>query len=345
MLVRLKQGQLYIVHHEADDVLEKPFRDARLAALHQIHRAIMTSPVPLPDTILAVNVLDGPRNDTLSYSRAAFGAATPGSPLVTRAFLMPHFSFWGWPALSFVGSFRQADESITAQQVPFRDKDARPVWRGTKRYNSAQHPQMRTDLLKAAAGQPWADVQELAWDAPGAATNALNISDFCRYKHVVHTEGITYSGRLQFLQLCTSVLLTPPMAWLQHTTHLVKGVYSSDLLGRSRTASSSDKVWPPTPPFSANAVFISPNWSDLQATVAWLEAHPDVAEGIAQRQRDLFWGKGYLSPAAEVCYWRALIRGWARVAQTTGPEWASAPRGVPWEVFAMGYHGLEGKPK
>ncbi len=48
------------------------------------------------------------------------------------------------------------------------------------------------------------------------------MEDFCRYKYVIHTEGVTYSGRLQFLQMCASVLLTPPMAWRQHTTHLVR---------------------------------------------------------------------------------------------------------------------------
>ncbi|CAK7231414.1 hypothetical protein SCUCBS95973_007908 [Sporothrix curviconia] len=347
MLVRLEKGQLYIVHHETDkDIMAPPYRDARLAALHQIHRAVLTSPIPPPDTVLAVNVLDGPRNDTLSYSRAAFGAAAPGSPLVTRAFLMPHFSFWGWPALAFVGSFGLAADAVAAQNTSFETKDPRPVWRGTKRYNSAQYPQMRTDLLKVAGGQPWADVQELAWDAPddrkgeAVATNALRIQDFCKYKYVVHTEGITYSGRLQFLQLCESVLLTPPMAWLQHTTHLVKPVYAQDLLGAAKRAraSSSDRAWSPYPPSEANAVFVAPDWSDLYDTVTWLEAHPDVAQGIALRQRSLFWEQGYLSPAAEACYWRALIQGWATVAQTTDEKWAKVPRGVPWEVFAMGYH-------
>ncbi|CAK7210680.1 hypothetical protein SBRCBS47491_000857 [Sporothrix bragantina] len=352
MLVRLEKGQLYIVHHETDkDIITAPYRDARLATLHQIHRAILTSPVPLPDTVLAVNVLDGPRNDTLSYSRAAFGAATPGSPLVTRAFLMPHFSFWGWPALPFVGSFQKAVEAVSTQHMPFSKKDARPVWRGTKRYNSAQHPKMREDLLAVAGGQRWADVQELAWgegdgqtknDQKVVATNALRIQDFCKYKYVVHTEGITYSGRLQFLQLCASVLLTPPMAWLQHTTHLVKPVYASDLLGvrttEKETTSPAGKKWPRYSPSEANAVFVAPDWSDLYDAVTWLEAHLDVAEGIAQRQRSLFWEQqGYLSPAAEVCYWRALIQGWAKVAKVIDERWSKAPRGVPWEEFAMGY--------
>jgi hypothetical protein len=40
-------------------------------------------------------------------------------------------------------------------------------------------------------------------------------------------------------------------------------------------------------PFSANIVFIPPDWSDLEAIVAWLRAHPEIAEGIAERQREV----------------------------------------------------------
>ncbi|KAL1895921.1 hypothetical protein Sste5346_005020 [Sporothrix stenoceras] len=356
--VRLQNGRLYIVHHEGKGTLDKGFVDARMAALHQLHRAVLTAPSTdplLPDTVLAINVLDGPANDTLSYSRPAYAASTPGSLPVTRAFLMPHFSFWGWPALPFVGSFSKAAEAVAAleRQLPFSQKDPRPVWRGTKRYNSAQHPQMRTDLLKVAGTASWADVQELVWEDRGAdrensdpvAVNALRIEDFCRYKYVLHTEGITYSGRLQFLQMCNSVLLTPPMAWLQHTSHLVKPLFSSYLLpdngGKSPSWMPSDGVqsaWPVHYTANeANAVFVAPDWSDLQATVAWLERHPDVAQGIARRQQALFVDGGYFSPAAETCYWRALVRGWSTVAQTVGPAWVGEPRGVPWEVFAMGY--------
>ncbi len=81
---------------------------------------------------------------------------------------------------------------------------------------------------------------------------------------------------------------------------------------------------------------MAPDWSDLGDTVKWLEANPRVAEGIANRQRDLFVGGGYLSPAAEACYWRALIRGWSAVAQTDGEGW-EAQDGVRWELFSMGY--------
>jgi hypothetical protein len=89
-------------------------------------------------------------------------------------------------------------------------------------------------------------------------------------------------------------------------------------------------------PEEANAVFVSPDWTDNERTVAWLEKNPDVADGIARRQRDLFVGEGYLSPAAEVCYWRALIRGWNEVVEYEIDEWKHREM-VSWELFALGH--------
>ena len=80
--------------------------------------------------------------------------------------------------------------------------------------------------------------------------------------------------------------------------------------------------------------FVAPDWSDLEDTVLWLEQNPRAAQGIARRQRDLFAGGGYFSPAAEVCYWRALVRGWHKVAKFDEKEWEGR-EGVPYETFVV----------
>ncbi|KAH8163731.1 hypothetical protein CIB48_g4527 [Xylaria polymorpha] len=84
----------------------------------------------------------------------------------------------------------------------------------------------------------------------------------------------------------------------------------------------------------ANIVFVAPDWSDLEATVAWLEAHPGIASGIARRQRALFHGGGYLSPAAEACYWRGLIRGWSEVVRVDDGAFDDLEE-VTWEEFSL----------
>lgn len=331
---------------------------AQTATLHQLHRAIVTSPTPLPDTIITINVNDQPFGSAFSYTRPAFRSPSGSSqgPALTRAFLMPHFSFWAWP-LPSIGSMSRAAAAvdIIESQIPFSHKDRRLAWRGTLGWNSVHYPGLREDLLRTTHQADWADVQalhgygleathgdSLSEKENSTANNALMIEDFCRYKYVLYTEGITYSGRLQFLQTCASVLISPPIAWLQHSTHLVRPTLSSDLHLSPKSkgwklSQGANEAWPMHyPPDEANAIFVSPDWSDLEQTVAWLEANPNVAEGIATRQRQLFVGKGYLSPAAEICYWRALVRGWSEVVQFEIDEWEGREM-LPWELFSLGH--------
>ncbi|KAI0104725.1 glycosyl transferase family 90-domain-containing protein [Nemania sp. FL0031] len=404
---RVKDGQLYIIHAEDKNTLSPELLQARQAALHQIHRALITSPTRLPNTIFSLNIRDQPYGAAWSYSRPAFAAPASAMPPITRTFLMPHFSFWSWP-LPFIGSIARAAGAIAGieEALPFARKDPRVVWRGSPRFNGVHYPTLRQDLLRETAGAKWADVQAIEsyeMDAKGnrhdegegeseewfrqaegmrkekgaerhnekgletaegperevqngqaasldpngngnenGNTTTLMIEDFCRYKYVLYTDGVTYSGRLPFLQMCNSVLLTPPIAWQQATTHLVQPLFSHDLsLGdglHSWTPSPGVRnAWPTHHgPGDANAVFVAPDWSDLRDTVAWLERHPEVAEGIARRQRDLFVGKGYLSPAMETCYWRALLRGWSSVVKVEGEGWEDEP-GVSWETFSVDY--------
>ena len=289
-----------------------------------------------------------------SYSRPAYAAPSANNPPIYRAFLMPHFAFWAWP-LPFVGSLYKIADAIDAieQSLPFSQKNGHPVWRGTRNYNSVYNPQLRDKLLEKTSEAPWADVRELQWSNTGVgseekklAINSLKIEDFCRYKYLLYTEGITYSGRFHFLQMCKSVILTPPIVWMQHTTHLVRPLFSSDL-NLSDGKYSTGKTWQPSEgenrawpkhyqPEEANIVFVSPDWSDLENTIKWLEAHAGIAEKIANRQRELWVNRGYLSPAAETCYWRELIRGWSRVVQIEDEAWEEQEE-MSWEMFSMKY--------
>jgi hypothetical protein len=46
-------------------------------------------------------------------------------------------------------------------------------------------------------------------------------------------------------------------------------------------------------------------------------------------------GRGYLSPAAESCYWRALISGWGKVARTVSDEKWNEGEEIRWETFTL----------
>ncbi|KAK3349241.1 hypothetical protein B0T25DRAFT_481745 [Lasiosphaeria hispida] len=328
---RIKDNQLYILHSEKN--LPPELLDSQTATLHQLHRALLTSPSPLPNTTLALSITDHPMGASVAYSRPAYALPNANHPPITRAFLMPHFSFWAWPS-PLIGSMARAAAAVEAIEagMGFAEKDPRVVWRGTVGYRA----KLREELVRVAGGRAWADVE-------GMEGGGMAVEGFCRYKYVIYTEGVTYSGRLQFLQMCRSVLIAPPFAWLQHTTHLVRPVFAVDLGVGGRVPVEDGGVkeaWPTRyAPEEANAVFVSSDWSDLEATIRWLEEHPEVAEGIATRQRELFVGGGYFSPAAETCYWRALIRGWSSVvteAPLAGDEQQAVGKETRWEEFALG---------
>lgn len=299
----------------------------------------------MPDTIFTLNFQDQPFGTAWAYSRHAdpkFGSKDANA----RSFLMPHFSFWAWK-LPFIGSMARAAAAIADLEASYAGrwsaKIPKAVWRGTTWFNSVHSPRLRQKLVQTARGRPWADVEPLEWTGAGGVTgrnasNALPIEGFCRYKYVVHTEGIAYSGRFQFLQMCASVVLTPPIQWMQHVTHLARPLFSSDLKMGGKGWTPTDMVrraWPVGyKPEEANIVFVAPDWSDLGETVAWLEEHPEIAEGIATRQRELFVGGGYFSPAAETCYWRALVRGWAKMARSEGHGWEET-EGITFEAFSL----------
>ncbi|KAH6617307.1 glycosyl transferase family 90-domain-containing protein [Chaetomium tenue] len=350
---RIKDGQIHIIHAQRKSDLSQEMLNSRTASLHQLHRALLTSPTPLPDTIFTLNFQDQPFGTAWAYSRHADPQFVSNKDGHARTFLMPHFSFWAWN-LPFIGSMGRAAEAIAELEAGYagaawHGKIAKAVWRGTMWFNSVHSPRMRQNLVKEARGKPWADVEPLEWTSNGGgkgaaktASNALPIEGFCRYKYIVHTEGIAYSGRFQFLQMCASVVLTPPIQWMQHVTHLARPLFSSDL---DLKRGNGGKSWTPTEkvkrawpvgykPEEANIVFVAPDWSDLGETVAWLEEHPGIAEGIARRQRDMFVGGGYFSPAAETCYWRAMVRGWAKMARTEGQGWEDT-EGITFEAFSL----------
>ncbi|KAI1344852.1 hypothetical protein F5Y15DRAFT_421940 [Xylariaceae sp. FL0016] len=373
LIARIQDGKLYILSYARKSDLSRDMLQHRSATLHQLANALLTWPPsspPPPDTVLAFNHHDDPLASTFSYSRPA----DPVLDTPSRHFFpIPHFAFYSWP-LPFVGSLPRASAAIAALEafLPFGAKLPLAVWRGTTWYNNARAGRMRQNLVHAARGQPWADVQALNWvasppaaspprpdrsrgspshNSPQTADNAIPIEDFCTYKYILHTEGITYSGRFPMHQLCRSVILTPPISWLQHTTHLLRPLFSHALANVSRIPiplphGETNPLLPYPAPWvqsawpkeygedEANIVFVAPDWSDLADTIAWLEARPDVAEGIATRQRDLFHGKGYLSPAAEMCYWRGLIRGWSEVVRYEGQGFDEMD-GIPWEEFSL----------
>ncbi|KAI9665505.1 MAG: hypothetical protein M1831_001647 [Alyxoria varia] len=61
-----------------------------------------------------------------------------------------------------------------------------------------------------------------------------------------------------------------------------------------------------------NYVPVASDFSDLPEKLAYYKAHPDLAHEIATNNINTFRDR-YGTPAAEACYWRKLVKGWAQV--------------------------------
>ena len=127
-----------------------------------------------------------------------------------------------------------------------------------------------------------------------------------------------------------------------HNSHLIRPLLSTSL--DLKSSSGYDKKedflirWPNQHTTSeANIVFVDPKWSDLEETIMYFEKYPELAKRIARNQRKMFVERGNVEVAAEVCYWRALIRGWSQVARYDEEDWRDADGGVGmrWETFML----------
>jgi hypothetical protein len=110
------------------------------------------------------------------------------------------------------------------------------------------------------------------------------VNRLSRYKYTVQTEGTSYSGRLKYLQLCRSALITHPLEWEEFHTHLMR------LAGPD-----------------VNFIEASANFTNLEAAMNYYRDNDADAEKIARNSYETF-ARRYLTPAAvsTCCHTRIL---------------------------------------
>ena len=87
-----------------------------------------------------------------------------------------------------------------------------------------------------------------------------------------------------------------------------------------------------------NFVQVERDWTDLPHKIQELIDNPIKARMIADNNVDVFRER-YLTPAADACYWRALLQGWT-TASTQITETMSDPtdvsnKGIRYESFLL----------
>jgi hypothetical protein len=85
-----------------------------------------------------------------------------------------------------------------------------------------------------------------------------------------------------------------------------------------------------------NFVQVERDFSDLETKIQELMRDPQRAEMIVKNSLETFRDR-YLTPAAQTCYWREMIREWADVSARPD-AWVVVGgrkklKGTPWETF------------
>lgn len=297
--------QLYILEWKISD---EYYLSRALATLSQIDRALAASPEPIPDIEFSFIVADVPDPSHSNHTSWALTKhATDG-----EIWLMPDFGYWSWP-LSVVGAYRQVRAEIAASEEAFENKIRLALWRGAAETNKA-----RADLLTATHGKNWADVAEVHWKNLTAIHDAsipaaISMVDHCAYEFLIHVEGKSYSGRGKYLLNCNSVFIAPEPEWAEPHLHLLE--------------SSGD---------GQNFVQVQRDFSDLEDKVQQLLDDPERSRAIASNSVKKFRDR-YLTPAAQACYWRQLMKAWAEVSFDPDPyhypDGKRRIRGKPFETF------------
>jgi hypothetical protein len=182
--------QLYILQ---ETILENEYDTSRaLAILHSLHRAIVTSPEPLPNTEFSFTVADVVPDPEEKHN-PIWGLARKEED--EEIWLMSDFGYWSWP-LDLVGAYDEVRREIAEAEVDFVKKKKQAVWRGAVATN--EH---REELIKVTENKEWADVKAIVWAGvselnPEDSVKALSMPQHCQYQFVIHTEG-THRRKLE----------------------------------------------------------------------------------------------------------------------------------------------------
>ena len=207
-----------------------------------------------------------------------------------EVWLMPDFGFWSWN-IEGIGPYSQVVSEIATRDADpderWSKKIPKLVWRGKPSFNF----KLRRALLDAARGKPWSDVRSIQWKSEASMRDDfITAVDQCDYMFLAHTEGRSYSAALKYRQACRSVVVVHKMQWIQHHHYLM-------------VANGTQQ----------NFVEVERDFSNLESTIEHLLQDPEEARRIADNNVKTFRER-YLTPAAEACYWRALINGWGKVS-------------------------------
>ncbi|KAI9797620.1 MAG: hypothetical protein M1833_005403 [Piccolia ochrophora] len=284
----IHDGQIYITE-TAEIIHTRPY-----AVIQAMYRAIVTSPEPIPNIEFTFNTWDSaPSAATWAFDRHAKDTAT---------WVIPDFGFWSWPQPK-VHSYEEVQRKALEMEegggvhMTLLGPEPNQPWNWDRKkpqlgWRGALIGDGRTKLFHQTRDKPWADVRELHWGKPSLLKKELiSLDEHCQYKFLAHTESRgAYSSRLKYILNCRSVIVMPKLQWVEHFHPLLVSEGPNQ-----------------------NYVEVKQDYSDVEEKITGLLKDDAEAKRIADNSVKVFRER-YLTPAAESCYWRKLIRAWRSVS-------------------------------
>ncbi|CAH7688397.1 glycosyl transferase family 90-domain-containing protein [Phakopsora pachyrhizi] len=275
------------------------------AILNSIQEAVITSPGRLPNVEFVISTEDVPKESSKEHMLWTLDRSSSQN----KFWLMPDFGFYSWPEPR-VGSMNEVRATTLRMEntiKEWKNKISKAFWKG------ALLVQLRKDLIEVSKGRSWSDISEIVWNRDLKQDQLKRPDEHCYYKYLIHVEGYAYSGRLKYLLMCRSVIITHKLKYIQHFHHLFD----------SNSSSIDQNI----------IVLNNPGFKDLNSLMNKLTKsvkdedglldeskegedftvyeNKTKVESIANNSVKLF--RYYLSPAAINCYWRQMIYDWYEV--------------------------------
>jgi hypothetical protein len=318
----ISNGELYVVTARSKG---EDHRRKILGTLSSVHRALAADPerASRRDIEFVFSVEDKVEDVTNPDWPVWVFSRRPNEEGV---WLMPDFSFWAWDnPNNYMGPYDQVVDRIKRLDIPWAEKKPQLVWRGKPSFA----PKLRRALMEAARDKPWGDVKQVDWST---GENVLKMEDHCHYMFIAHVEGKfrqlggfrqqltfdfpgrSYSASLKYRQACNSVIVAHKLQFIQHHHYLL-------------VADGPNQ----------NYVEVERDFSDLADKIEPLVNDTEHARLIANNSVTTFRER-YLTSAAEACYWRSLLDGYAGVWNSTVEQWSESTqheRGLRYESFVL----------
>jgi len=270
---------LKIVANTVEQVFSRnPWQSRHENFLKLINQVLQVHSIPDID-LMIIHTGDIPTNQTYPF----FCINRAADPI---CILCPDFTFVNRKEAKLEDSWHETLEHLknASIQYKFETRNDTAIWRGNN-LRAEYEGGHRAILVELSEEHPnELDAKFVNFKGQGdGLKHYMPITNFCRYKYLIHTNGISYSSRLKYLMACKSLVFFPKSEYREYWYHLLEDGH--------------------------NIVSVTANFSDLIPKLQ--QAKRNDSHAANENAGKLV--EQYLNMDAVLCYWAVILRRYANL--------------------------------